>query len=91
MSGFDLSELCPSISTRPTSTSRRSTTRSCGWSRTPTDAKALREAFRMFHSIKGASMVMGFEPVKRLTHNLESLLRPAPEQEADPRPAGRST
>src|SRR5208282_3462011 len=39
----------------------------------PTDAKALAEAFRMFHSIKGASVVMGFEPVNRLTHHLESL------------------
>src|SRR6516165_994950 len=39
----------------------------------PTDAKALQEAFRMFHSIKGASVVMGFHPVNRLTHHLESL------------------
>src|SRR6516165_5081853 len=39
----------------------------------PTDAKALQEAFRMFHSIKGASVVMGFQPVNRLTHHLESL------------------
>ncbi|MDG3008242.1 chemotaxis protein CheA [Paludisphaera mucosa] len=39
----------------------------------PADAKALAEAFRMFHSIKGASVVMGFESVNRLTHVLESL------------------
>ena len=39
----------------------------------PADAKALAEAFRMFHSIKGASIVMGFESVNRLTHVLESL------------------
>jgi two-component system chemotaxis sensor kinase CheA len=39
----------------------------------PTDAKALQEAFRMFHSIKGASVVMGFTPVNRLTHHMESL------------------
>jgi two-component system chemotaxis sensor kinase CheA len=39
----------------------------------PTDAKALQEAFRMFHSIKGASVVMGFQPVNRLTHHMESL------------------
>ncbi len=37
------------------------------------DAKALQEAFRMFHSIKGASVVMGFQPVNRLTHHMESL------------------
>jgi two-component system chemotaxis sensor kinase CheA len=39
----------------------------------PTDAKALQEAFRMFHSIKGASAVMGFDSVKQLSHHLESL------------------
>ena len=39
----------------------------------PTDARALQEAFRMFHSIKGASVVMGFKPVNQLTHHLESL------------------
>src|SRR6516165_1483921 len=39
----------------------------------PADAKSLQEAFRMFHSIKGASVVMGFLPVNRLTHHLESL------------------
>src|SRR5262249_44413370 len=39
----------------------------------PADAKALAEAFRMFHSIKGASIVMGFEGVNRLTYVLESL------------------
>src|SRR5262249_59514336 len=39
----------------------------------PADVKALQEAFRMFHSIKGASVVMGFQPVNRLTHHLESL------------------
>lgn len=39
----------------------------------PADAKALAEAFRMFHSIKGASIVMGYEGVNRITHVLESL------------------
>ena len=39
----------------------------------PADARALQEAFRMFHSIKGAAVVMGFLPVNQLTHHLESL------------------
>ena len=39
----------------------------------PADAKALQEAFRIFHSIKGSSVVMGFQPVNQLTHHLESL------------------
>ncbi len=39
----------------------------------PADAKALQEAFRFFHSIKGSSVIMGFGPVNKLTHHLESL------------------
>lgn len=38
----------------------------------PGDEKSLREAFRLVHSIKGSSTVMGFMPVKGLTHNLET-------------------
>jgi len=40
--------------------------------RTPDDEKALREAFRLIHSLKGASTVMGLDEVKGLTHNLET-------------------
>ena len=39
----------------------------------PADAGALAEALRMFHSIKGASVVMGFDAVNHLTHHMESL------------------
>jgi two-component system chemotaxis sensor kinase CheA len=39
----------------------------------PGDVKALQEAFRFFHSIKGSSVIMGFTPVNKLTHHLESL------------------
>ena len=38
----------------------------------PADDAALREAFRLIHTIKGSSMVLGFEPVKDLTHHLEA-------------------
>src|SRR5689334_16724245 len=38
----------------------------------PGDEKALREAFRLVHSIKGSSTVMGFAQVKGLTHHLET-------------------
>ncbi len=42
--------------------------------RPPPTSPRLQEAFRMFHSIKGAAVVMGFEPVSRLeAHHLESL------------------
>lgn len=43
-----------------------------GLERTPGDEKLLREAFRMVHSIKGSSTVMGFVQVKDLTHHLET-------------------
>ena len=39
----------------------------------PNDASALQETFRVVHSLKGSSSVMGFEGVKRLTHHLETL------------------
>ena len=38
----------------------------------PTDDIALREAFRLIHTIKGSSMVLGFQSVKELTHHLEA-------------------
>src|SRR6202034_1486842 len=40
--------------------------------RDPADEAVLREAFRMVHSIKGSSTVMGFDQVKHLTHHLET-------------------
>lgn len=38
----------------------------------PGDSGALQEAFRIFHSVKGGSALMGYTGVKALTHNLES-------------------
>jgi two-component system, chemotaxis family, sensor kinase CheA len=40
---------------------------------TPDDAKALQEAFRHVHTIKGSSTLMGFDQVKDLTHQLETI------------------
>jgi len=73
MSGFDPSELLPfyldetdeQISTLNDALLRLE--------QASNDLPALQEAFRMFHSIKGAAVVMGFEPVGRLAHHLESL------------------
>src|SRR4051794_20682723 len=36
------------------------------------DEKALRDAFRLVHTIKGSSSMMGFDQVKDLTHHLET-------------------
>ena len=74
MSGFDLAELLPFYldETDEQIAGLNDAAAEAGAGR-PTDADALREAFRMVHSIKGSSMVMGFDPVKDLTHHLESL------------------
>src|SRR3954469_8914942 len=73
MSGFDLSELLPFYLDETDEHIAALNDALLRLEQGPPDAKALAEAFRMFHSIKGASVVMGFEPVNRLTHNLESL------------------
>lgn len=73
MSGFNVSELLPFYLDETDEHIAALNDALLRLEQDPTDAKALAEAFRMFHSIKGASVVMGFESVNRLTHNLESL------------------
>jgi two-component system chemotaxis sensor kinase CheA len=73
MSGFELSELLPFYLDETDEHIAALNDALLRLEQDATDAKALAEAFRMFHSIKGASVVMGFEPVNRLTHHLESL------------------
>ncbi|MFO0891389.1 MAG: Hpt domain-containing protein [Isosphaeraceae bacterium] len=73
MSGFNLSELLPFYLDETDEHIAALNDALLRLEQDPTDSKALAEAFRMFHSIKGASVVMGFEPVNRLTHHLESL------------------
>ncbi len=38
----------------------------------PDDEKALRDAFRLVHTLKGSSTILGFDQVKGLTHHLET-------------------
>ncbi|MGP0065660.1 MAG: chemotaxis protein CheA [Isosphaeraceae bacterium] len=73
MSGFNLSELMPFYLDETDEHIAGLNDSLLRLEQDPTDAKALQEAFRMFHSIKGASVVMGFTPVNRLTHHMESL------------------
>lgn len=73
MSGFNLSELLPFYLDETDEHIAALNDALLRLEQDATDSKALAEAFRMFHSIKGASVVMGFEPVNRLTHHLESL------------------
>jgi two-component system chemotaxis sensor kinase CheA len=73
MSGFNLSEILPFYLDETDEHIAALNDALLRLERDPADSRSLAEAFRMFHSIKGASVVMGFEPVSRLTHHLESL------------------
>ena len=73
MSGFDLAELLPFYLDETDEHISALNDALLRLEQDVTDVKALQEAFRMFHSIKGASIVMGFRPVNQLTHHLESL------------------
>src|SRR5271163_4370195 len=73
MSGFDLAELLPFYLDETDEHISALNDALLRLEQDATDVKALQEAFRMFHSIKGASVVMGFQPVNRLTHHMESL------------------
>jgi two-component system chemotaxis sensor kinase CheA len=72
MSGFDLSELLPYYLDE--SDEQIGALNDCllKLEENPSDAPILREAFRLIHSLKGSSTVMGFEQVKHLTHHLET-------------------
>src|SRR3954452_14382227 len=73
MSGFDLAELMPFYLDETDEHIAGLNDSLLRLEQDPTDAKALQEAFRMFHSIKGSSLVMRFKPVNQLTHHMESL------------------
>jgi two-component system, chemotaxis family, sensor kinase CheA len=73
MSGFNLAELLPFYLDETDEHIAALNDALLRLEQDPTDLKALQEAFRMFHSIKGAAVVMGFVPVNQLTHHLESL------------------
>jgi two-component system, chemotaxis family, sensor kinase CheA len=44
--------------------------------RDPTQIEAIREIFRAAHTLKGMSATMGYEPMARLTHQMETVLEP---------------
>jgi two-component system chemotaxis sensor kinase CheA len=73
MSGFNLAELLPFYLDETDEHIAELNAALLRLEQDPTDAKALQEAFRMYHSIKGASVIMGFQSVNQLTHHLESL------------------
>ncbi|MFO0911152.1 MAG: chemotaxis protein CheA [Isosphaeraceae bacterium] len=72
MSGFDLGELLPFYLDETDEQIAALNDALLKLEQNPDDAPVLREAFRMIHSIKGSSTVMGFDQVKQLTHHLET-------------------
>ena len=73
MSNFDLSELLPFYLDETDEQIGALNENLLRLEADPNDASALQETFRVVHSLKGSSSVMGFEDVKRLTHHLETL------------------
>jgi len=72
MSGFDLGDLLPLYLDETDEQIVGLGDMLLQLEQSPDDEKALREAFRLVHCIKGASSVMGIAPVKGLTHHLET-------------------
>lgn len=72
MSGFDLASLLPYYLDETDEQIAGLSDALLKLEHSPTDELALREAFRLIHTIKGSSMVLGFTPVKDLTHHLEA-------------------
>ncbi len=73
MSGFNLAELLPYYLDETDEHIAALNDARLRLEQDSTDARSLQEAFRMYHSIKGASVIMGFQSVNQLTHHLESL------------------
>ena len=72
MDGFDLNELLPFYLDETDEQISALNDALLTLEREPANEPVLREAFRMAHSIKGSSTVMGFLQVRELTHHLES-------------------
>ena len=72
MDGFDLNELLPFYLDETDEQISGLNDALLTLEREPSNEPVLREAFRMAHSIKGSSTVMGFSQVRELTHHLES-------------------
>ena len=72
MSGFDLADLLPYYLDETDEQIAGLSDALLKLEQAPADEVALRDGFRLVHTIKGSSMVLGFEPVKDLTHDLEA-------------------
>ncbi len=72
MSGFDLASLMPVYLDEVDEQIAALNDTLLKLEQNPEDDRALRDAFRLVHTIKGSSTMMGFDQVKGLTHHLET-------------------
>ncbi|WZP00219.1 chemotaxis protein CheA [Isosphaeraceae bacterium EP7] len=72
MSGFDLTDLLPYYLDETDEQIASLSDALLKLEQAPTEEASLRAVFRLVHTIKGSSMVLGFESVKDLTHHLEA-------------------
>jgi two-component system chemotaxis sensor kinase CheA len=73
MSGFDVSKMIPLYLDEADEFIAALNDMLLRLEQSPDDASALQEAFRCAHSMKGSSAIMGFEEVKNLTHEMETI------------------
>src|SRR3712207_2561327 len=72
MSGFDLASLLPTYLDEVDEQIAALNATLLRLEQATDDEKALRDAFRLVHTVKGSSTMMGFAQVKDLTHHLET-------------------
>ena len=72
MSGFDLASLLPTYLDEVDEQIAALNETLLRLEQAPDDEKAIRDAFRLVHTVKGSSTMMGFAGVKELTHHLET-------------------
>lgn len=73
MSGFDLTQLLPLYLDETDDLIVALNDALLRLEQAPDNVKALQEAFRFVHTIKGSSTLMGFDQVNELTHHLETI------------------
>src|SRR5262249_55920606 len=72
MSGFDVESLLPTYLDEVDEQISSLNETLLRLEQAPDDEKTLRDAFRLVHTVKGSSTMMGFGQVRDLTHHLET-------------------
>jgi two-component system chemotaxis sensor kinase CheA len=73
MSGFDLASVLPFYLDEADEQIAALNDRLLRLEQSPGDEAAIRDTFRLIHTLKGSSTMLGFDQVKGLTHHLETI------------------